>query len=230
MRILTIIAARRDSKGIPGKNWKPLNGKPLIAYTLESALEISAPEDICVTTNSKEVMGIAREYGIEVPFERPEHLSTDHASSREAILHGLDYFEFTLGKSYDAILQLQPTAPFRKKEFIEGAIETFEKKRPEMVVSAYEPGLNPYYNIYTENEAGHIARAIPSPYTRRQDCPPVYALNGSIYVMDIAAIRLREIHEMAHVVKYVMPAHYSVDLDTEMDWDLAEFLISKNRF
>ncbi|MBL7813070.1 MAG: acylneuraminate cytidylyltransferase family protein [Bacteroidetes bacterium] len=231
MRILTMIAARRDSKGIPGKNWKMLGGRPLISWSIEAALEVSNAEDICISTNSQEVIDIARNtYGLDVPFVRPEHLSSDTSTSREAILHAIDYYRDTLGKHYDALLQLQPTAPFRTKAQIEGCIHLFKNRQPEMVMSAYIPNLNPYYNLYSEDENGYIGRAIPSPYIRRQDCPPVYALNGSIYVMDIATLRQKEVHAFEKVMKYVVPARYGIDLDTEEDWDLAEYLISKNRF
>jgi N-acylneuraminate cytidylyltransferase len=229
MNILTIIAARRDSKGIPGKNWKLLGGKPLIQWSIESALDVVPKENICITTNSQEVIDISQACGLVVPFVRPEHLSTDTASSRDAILHALDFYEAANGQKYDAILQLQPTSPFRTKEQIEGCMDTFAKKLPDMVLSAYMPNLNPYYNLYSEDSNGFIHRAIPSEYTRRQDCPPVYALNGSIYVYSTQAIRTMEIHQFEKVMKFVVPAKYGIDLDTEEDWDLAEYLIDKGR-
>ena len=230
MKILTVIAARRDSKGIPGKNWKMLGNKPLIAWTIETALETVAAEDICISTNSDDIIKIAEGYGLNVPFVRPEELCTDTATSRQAVLHALDFFNQNNPEPYDTIMQLQPTSPFRKKEHLSGCIELFAEQKPEMVISAYVPNLNPYYNMYSEDEHGFIRRAIPSPYTRRQDCPTVYALNGSIYVISAEAIRQKEIHQFGRVIKYVMPPAFAIDLDSPEDWDLAEFLISKNRF
>jgi N-acylneuraminate cytidylyltransferase len=230
MKILTIIAARRDSKGIPGKNWKMLGKKPLIAWTIETALETVDPGDICISTNSDEIIRIAEVYGIKVPFVRPEELCTDTATSREAVLHALDFYNQNNPAAYDTVMQLQPTSPFRKKEHLQGCIDLYAAQKPDMVISAYVPNLNPYYNMYSEDQNGFIRRAIPSPYTRRQDCPTVYALNGSIYVISAEAIRQKEIHEFERVIKYVMPSAFAIDLDSPEDWDLAEFLISKNRF
>lgn len=229
MRVLTIIAARRDSKGIPGKNWKLLGGKPLIQWSVEAAMAVSEPQDICITTNSDEVIEIAERCGLKVPFVRPEHLCTDTATSRDAILHAVDYYRNEKGRDYDVILQLQPTSPFRTADQIRGCLEVFANYNPEMVLTAYTPNLNPYYNLYSEDADGYIHRAIQSDYTRRQDCPPVYALNGSIYVYSVEAIRQKEIHQFRQVMKFLVPAKYGVDLDTEEDWDLAEFLISKGR-
>lgn len=230
MRTLTIIAARRDSKGIPGKNWKMLGGKPLIAWSIEAALEVSAPADICITTNSQEIIDLATNtYGLNVPFVRPEELSTDTSTSRSAILHAIDHYR-QQGIEYDTLIQLQPTSPFRKKEHITGCLEVYAKHKPDMVLTAYMPNLNPYYNLYSEDQNGFIHRAIPSPYTRRQDCPPVYALNGSVYVMHIPTLFTKEVHEFESVMKFVVDPIYGVDLDTPEDWDLAEYLIEKKRF
>lgn len=229
MKILTIIPARRDSKGIPGKNWKLLGGKPLIAHTIEAALEVSNPEDICISTNADNIIELAQtKYHLEIPFKRPETLSSDTSTSRDVKLHAIDFYEKELNKKYDAVLLLQPTSPFRKKEFIIDSISLFEKMKPEMVVSVFESNLNPYYNLYSKNELGFISRSIASNFTRRQDCPPVYAINGSIYVIDIQALRTKEVHDFTNVNMYEMPQNYSVDLDSESDWMLAEYLIEKN--
>lgn len=217
MKILCIIPARRDSKGIPGKNWKLLNGKPLINYSIDIALEIPEINTICVSTNSDEIIDILKtDYEIPVHFKRPESLSLDNTSSREVIIHAIKYFQ-QLNVSFDTILLLQPTSPFRNKQFIIDCISLFESKKCDMVVSVCESPYNPYYNIYTESN-GFLEKSLKGNYTRRQDCPPAYLINGSIYVISVESIINREIHEMQKIIKYIMPWKYHIDLDTEDDW------------
>lgn len=229
MRILTFIPARRDSKGIPGKNWKQLGNKPLIAWSLEIAKQISSVDDICVSSNSEEVISISEKYDIPVLFKRPEALATDTSSTREATLHALNFYAQNLNRQYDAVLILQPTNPFRKIEFVQKAINLFTKSNCDMVVSVYESPLNPYYNVYSENSEGYIGRSIPSSYTRRQDCPKTWVINGNIYVIKTESLKTMEVHDFPRVVKLEMPLSYSVDLDTDDDWDLAEYQLNKGK-
>ncbi len=227
MKILCIIPARRDSKGIPGKNWKLLNNKPLISYSLEVALNCNKIDTICVTTNSDDVIQIAEKMGIKIPFTRPESLSLDTTPSYDVLLHAIEYYE-QQNLQFDAILLLQPTSPFREIHFLEEAIEIFKNSNCDMVVSVNETSFNPYYNLYNETN-GYIHRSIKSDFTRRQDCPITYLVNGSIYVISVSSLKKQQLHEMEKVVKYVMPEAYSIDLDTLTDWRKAEeFLNSKS--
>src|SRR5215469_16971392 len=116
MRILMIITARAGSKGLPGKNTKMLGGKPLVAYTIEFAQKVKTDNDvICVSTNDDTVIEVAKSYGLDVPFKRPEELASDTAGSYDVILHALNHFE-AKGQFFDAVLLLQPTSPFRVVE------------------------------------------------------------------------------------------------------------------
>ena len=127
MKVLCIIPARRDSKGIPGKNWKLLNNVPLVGYSIEVAKQSNDIDEICVSTNSEQVIEIAtKKYQLSVPFIRPEELSLDTTSSHDVLIHAIEHYE-SQGKTYDAILLLQPTSPFRKVEFINECIELFKK-------------------------------------------------------------------------------------------------------
>lgn len=221
MKLLCIIPARRDSKGIPGKNWKLLKGKPLIGYSIETALQSKSISKICVSTNSADVIDIVKnQYHLEIPFIRPEAISQDNASSHDVLLHALDHYEQN-GETFDAILLLQPTSPFRKIDHLNDCIELFQKSNCEMVVSVCETSLNPYYNLYNETN-GFIHRSIQSNFTRRQDCPITYLINGSIYIISVDALKKKQIHEMEKVVKFVMPEEYSIDLDSPLDWENAE--------
>jgi len=224
MKVLCIIPARRDSKGIPGKNWKLLNNVPLVGYSIEVAKQSSLIDEICISTNSNEVIEIAiNNYHLKVPFTRPDELSLDITSSHDVLIHAIEHYESN-NVLYDVILLLQPTSPFRKVEFINDCIELFKKSDCDMVVSVCETPLNPYYNLYNETD-GFIHRSIPSNFTRRQDCPKTYLVNGSIYVISVNSLKNQQLHEMKKVIKYEMPEEFSLDLDTLSDWEKAENIL-----
>ncbi len=224
MKFLCIIPARRDSKGIPGKNWKTLNGKPLIGYSIEMAQECSLINTICVSTNSTDCIEIAKNiYQLDVPFVRPENLSLDNTPSHDVLIHAIEFYE-NQGEFFDAIVLLQPTSPYREVKFIQECIETFMNSNDcDMVVSVNETQYNPYYNLYNESD-GYIHRSIPSNFTRRQDCPVTYVVNGSIYVISTTAIKKQPLHQFEKVKKYVIPEKYGLDLDTLEDWKKAELM------
>lgn len=225
MKVLCIIPARRDSKGIPGKNWKLLNNVPLVGYSIEIAKQSRFIDEICISTNSEQVIEIAtNKYELSVPFIRPEELSLDTTSSHDVLIHAIEFYE-SKGMGFDAILLLQPTSPFRKVEFINDSIELFKKSDCDMVVSVCETPLNPYYNLYNETD-GFIHRSIPSNFTRRQDCPKTYLVNGSIYVISVNSLKTQLLHEMEKVIKYEMSEEFSLDLDTLNDWEKAEINLS----
>lgn len=231
MKYLYLIPARGGSKGIPGKNIKPLGGVPLIGHSIRHALDAGAPqEDIVVTTDSDDIAAIAKEYGAQVPFMRPAELASDSASSRDAILHAFDTLH-EAGKDYDAIVLLQPTSPFRRPEDIRHAIDAYESAiadakiigKPGMAVSVSEARTNPYYSAFETDDAGflHISKG-DGHYTRRQDAPKVWEFNGAVYVIDPAELRHHEISRIPRIIPVEMPAERSLDLDTLADWERAE--------
>lgn len=225
MKALVIIPARRGSRGIPGKNIKLLGDKPLIQYSIDAALKVFNKEDILVSTDSKEIKVIAENCGLNVPFLRPDELATDFTSSQDVILHAIDYTQ-QRGQNYDSVVLLQPTSPFRNAQHIEEAIKLYDK-RLEMVVSVKVSGHNPYYTLYEESDNGFLTQSKKAKFTRRQDCPNVYAYNGAIYVMSIDALKTKSIAEFDKVKKYEMSELHSIDLDTPLDWDLAEIVLNK---
>lgn len=228
MKYLALIPARRDSVGIPGKNWKLLQGKPLIGYSIEIAMKIPGDVEICISTNALEIQKLSSEtYGLSLPFLRPEELSTATTTTREVILHALEFYA-NKNRYFDGIILLQPTSPLRAIEHVIDCMILFESNACEMVTSVVESPYNPYYNIYLENQEGFIHRSIPSNYTRRQDCPKSFIINGAIYIIHPEAIKQKEIHEFHQVVKYEMPPDYDIDLDTLLDWEKAEWKL-KNK-
>ena len=223
MKILVIIPARGGSKGIPHKNIKPLNGKPLIHYTIDEAREIVGDEDICVSTDDPEIIKCVENYGLKVPFVRPEELATDTAGTYEVLLHALNFYE-KQGRHYDIVLLLQNTSPFRKAEHIKEALKLYNDD-VDMVVSVKECPANPYYCVFEENEEGflHVCKGDGNIF-RRQDAPKVYEFNGAIYIMNAEKLKTTHMHKIKKRVKYVMDEKSSFDLDTMTDWMIAEIL------
>jgi len=227
MKILVIIPARGGSKGIPHKNIKPLNGKPLIYYTIDEAREIVDDEDICVSTDDPEIISCVEDDGLKVPFVRPEELATDTAGTYEVLLHALHFYE-KQGRQYDAVLLLQNTSPFRKAEQIKEALKLYNDK-VDMVVSVKECAANPYYCVFEENEQGylHVCKGDGNIF-RRQDAPKVYEYNGAIYIMNAEKLKSTHMHKMRRRVKYVMDDLSSFDLDTMWDWQMAESIMKQS--
>ena len=226
MNILVIIPARGGSKGIPHKNIKPLNGKPLIQYTIDVARQIVSDENICVSTDDKEIIQCVEDYGLKVPFVRPVELATDTAGTYEVLLHALDFYE-RHNKHYDVVLLLQNTSPFRTAEQVKDALVLYSSG-VDMVVSVKECSANPYYCVFEENNEGflHICKGDGN-ITRRQDAPKVYEYNGAIYVINSDSLKAMPLNKFSRRVKYVMDEQSSLDLDTMADWHHAEFIVKQ---
>lgn len=222
MRTLVIIPARGGSKGIPHKNIKPLKGKPLIYYAIDIARAITSDDNICVSTDDEEIKSVVEEYGLKVPFLRPDELATDKAGTYEVLLHALDFYE-KKGEQYDTVLLLQTTSPFRTAKQVKEAMRLFEETNADMVVSVKECSANPYYNIFEEDKDGylHISKGNGNIF-RRQDAPKVYEYNGAIYIMQAHILKCTHMHRMNRRIKYVMDERTSFDLDTMQDWNIAE--------
>lgn len=226
MKTLVIIPARGGSKGIPHKNIKPLAGKPLIYYTIDTARQIVSDEDICVSTDDQEIICCVEDYGLKVPFVRPAELATDTAGTYEVLLHALKYFE-QQGKTYDVVVLLQNTSPFRTAVQVKEAL-TLYRSDLDMVVSVKECSANPYYCVFEENTEGYLNICKgDGNITRRQDAPKVYEYNGAIYVINPKSLKEMPLYKFTKRVKYVMDEKSSLDLDTMNDWHMAELLISK---
>ncbi len=226
MNILVIIPARGGSKGIPHKNIKPLNGKPLIHYTIDVARQIVSDENICVSTDDNEIIKCVEEYGLEVPFVRPAELATDTAGTYEVLLHALHFYE-QQGKQYDVVLLLQNTSPFRTVDQVKEALKLY-RKDIDMVVSVNITKTNPYYNCFEEDSEGFLKKTLDSTdIVRRQDAPITYEYNGAIYIINAEQLKKMSLGKFTRKVKYVMDDIHSVDLDNMIDWKFAEFVIKE---
>lgn len=226
MNSLVIIPARGGSKGIPHKNIKLLAGKPLIEYTIDVARAIVPDENICVSTDDQKIIKVVENYGLKVPFVRPEELAIDKAGTYEVLLHALKFYE-DQGKHFDNVILLQNTSPFRNAEHVREALKLYSPEI-DMVVSVKESTSNPYYNCFEENNKGylHISKG-DGLFTRRQDVPKAYEYNGAIYIINPNSLKKMPLGKFSHRVKYVMDDMHSVDLDNMIDWKFAELIINE---
>ncbi len=227
MKSLVIIPARGGSKGIPHKNIKPLNGKPLIEYAIDIARKITSDEFICVSTDDYEIIRVVENYGLQVPFVRPDYLATDTAGTYEVLLHALDYYE-SQGCKFDNVILLQTTSPFRNASHVKEALDLYTPEI-DMVVSVKEVVANPYYNCFEENAEGylHVSKG-EGKLVRRQDAPKAWEYNGAIYVINPDSLKKSPLGLFKKRIKYVMDEIHSIDLDTMFDWKLAELVIKEN--
>lgn len=223
--ILVLIPARGGSKGIPGKNIKPLLGKPLLYYTLDIASQFFNPEQIVVSTDDLKIKETVEAYGISVPFIRPDDISGDTASSNVVILHALAFFK-AQGRTFKYTLLLQPTSPYRNARYIQALLDIIERKEPfEMILSVKETSSNPYFVLY-EEEDGLLQRSKKGSFTRRQDCPKVWEANGSLYLFNNEILDQKGDIYLLDKKKLVMEDPLlSIDLDTPTDWKIAELLL-----
>ncbi len=226
---LYIIPARGGSKGIPGKNIKELNGKPLIAYSIEAARKAGADDThIILSTDYDNIADVGRKLGLKVDYMRPDELATDTAGSREVILDAMDWAD-RQGIEYNCIVLLQPTSPLRTVDDILGALRLYSPDI-DMVVSVTPASSNPYYNCFETDPATgylHVSKG-NGLYTRRQDAPQAWEYNGAIYVINPESIRLKALGQFERRIPFEMPRQRSIDLDTPVDWLVAEIIMAQN--
>lgn len=228
MKTLYVIPARGGSKGIPHKNIKSLAGKPLIGYSIDVARQLAADDDICMTTDDPEIAATAESMGLNVPFLRPASLATDTCGTYEVLIHALDFYR-NRGIDYDTLVLLQPTSPMRTADDVRAAMALYSPDI-DMVVTVKEAASNPYYNCYETDNDGflHISKG-DGGYTRRQDAPKVWEYNGAVYVINVESLRRMPLSAFTRRRMSVMPAERSVDLDTPVDWLIAEKLIENSK-
>ena len=227
MKPLVIIPARGGSKGIPHKNIKLLGGKPLICRAIDNARAVAPDSDICVSTDDSEIIQVVEDYGLKVPFIRPTELAADNSGTYEVLLHALSFYE-QQGRTYDTIILLQPTSPFRRDEDISEALKLYSPD-VDMVVSVTEARANPYYNCFETDSDGflHVSKG-DGKYIRRQDAPKAWEYNGAIYIINPQSLKRKSLGEFKRRRMYEMDELHSLALDTPLDWRIAELLIAEN--
>ena len=224
MRNLAVILARSGSKGLKDKNIKELNGKPLMAYTIEAAVASGKYDTVHVSTDSERYAQIARDFGADVPFLRSADLAGDRASSWDALRSVVEEYE-NRGKTFDTVTLLQPTSPLRNADDIRGAFELFEEKQADSVVSVCEVDHSPLLCNVLDDSLSMDGFIDMSKVGRRQELSTYYRINGAIYIQ-----KTKFLMEGASVYgeksyAYIMDKRKSIDIDDEYDFMIAESLM-----
>lgn len=229
IKYAAIITARGGSKRLPKKNILELAGKPLIAWTIEAAKNCSKIEDVIVTTDSEEIEKVAIEFGARVPFKRPAELSNDTATSFDVVKHCLDYLNEIEDKQVEYLVLLQPTSPLRSSDDIEKAIELLQLKNASAVVSVCPTEHSPLWSN-TLDDSLNLDRFLRDEVknTRSQDLPTFYRLNGAIYICKVEDfLKEKTFFLSKNNFAYVMSTEDSVDIDTQLDFLVADFLLKQ---
>ncbi len=232
MKILITLCARGGSKGIPGKNIRPIAGKPLISYSIKHAKEFSKiyDSDIALSTESKEIKSIAENFELITRYSRPEVLATDTAGKIETILHLLEYEEKTRKNRYDYVLDLDISSPFRCLDDLINAFQQILKDKNALnIFSVNKANRNPYFNMVEQQPNGYYSLVKMGNFLTRQSAPKVFDMNASFYIFRRSFFDTTcnsTICERSLI--YELP-HICFDLDHQMDFDFMEFLINNNR-
>jgi N-acylneuraminate cytidylyltransferase len=228
MKYIVLICARGGSKGLPGKNIKPLNGVPLIGWSINVAKQIQKVSRVIVSTNSKEIAQVALEYGAEVPFIRPEKLSLDDSPEWLVWRHAIDYLEQYENEKIDALVVLPVTAPLRSINDVDACIDLFEKGEVDSVITVSEANRSPYFNMTVNDNNGYSSLVITpdNKITRRQDAPKVYDMTTVAYVVNADFVKEYNGIFEGKVKSEVVPLERAVDIDTLLDFKIAECLLS----
>jgi len=228
LKILALIPARSGSKGLVGKNIRPLLGKPLIAWTVEEALASKYLDRVIVSTDSLEISKISESYGAEVPFLRPKELATDDAKMMAVVQHALDWLEQQEGQRYDLLVLLQPTSPLRAAEDIDRAIEELLLKKAKAIISVCEVDHHPYW-ANTLPPEGSMKNFIKPEIMdmNRQELPKFYRLNGAVYIAYLDYLKKTGGFLGKETFAYVMPRERSIDIDSAIDFKLAESMMKE---
>lgn len=227
--MLAIIPARGGSKGIPGKNIRLLCGKPLIVYTIEAAVAAKSIDRIILSTDDPEIARIASKYNVEIPFMRPKELAQDNSLAIDNYIYTIERLNREFNCNYEEFVVLLPTVPLRTAEDIDKTVELFSQKNAESVISSTILH-HPLEWIFSINDDGIIQRNNEiniKKMMNRQESNHVYIPNGAVYVFKYSLLKEKNSYYSDQTYAYVMPPEHSVDIDTELDFKFAEFLIGQ---
>jgi N-acylneuraminate cytidylyltransferase/CMP-N,N'-diacetyllegionaminic acid synthase len=226
---ICIICARANSKGLANKNIRPLLGKPLLAWTIEQAKASKLFEVVAISSDANAILEIGRSAGADLLVNRPAKLATDQASVLPAILHCLHTAETTVGHQYNTIVYLQATSPTRTVDDLTDALALFHESHADGVVSCQKAKASPYFNLVELAADGsvHLSKPLDKPIERRQDERECFQLNGSIYIWrrDLFCRQPAVLYQNMRL--FLMPEERSIDIDTELDFALAELVLSR---
>jgi len=226
---LAIIPARAGSKRLPDKNILTLSGKPLIAWTIEAGLKSKHLDEVMVSTDGKKIMEISKKYGAEIPFQRPAYLADDNATSIDVVIHTINFYKNDLKRKFDYIVLLQPTSPLRNSTDIDNSIEFLLQKEADAVISVCKTEHSPLWtNILPPNLSMEKFLKEDIKEHQSRDLPDYYRLNGAIYICKTEKVLLEKtLFLNKNIYAFIMEQEKSTDIDTELDFKFAEFLIKR---
>lgn len=227
MSVLCTICARAGSKGVKNKNLRLIAGLELIAYSIIQAQNSGLFKHIVISTDSDEIADIAIKYGGEVFFKRDAHLASDTAAKvpvmRDAFLRAQTHF----GEEFHTLIDLDATAPLRTSEDIKKAYTLFKSGDFENLITGVKSRRNPYFNLIEEQKNGGFNTAKPCTFIRRQDAPKCYDMNASIYIFTRQRLLARDDVFGEKTALYEMSEESAFDIDSELDFEIVEFLLKK---
>ncbi|MDC0489176.1 acylneuraminate cytidylyltransferase family protein [Amylibacter sp.] len=228
MSIVAFIFCRGGSKGLPGKNIRLLGGKPLIAWSIDQARSVKCIDRVIVSTDCEEIAAVARNFGAEVPFIRPTELAQDESSEWLAWRHALSYLYDSLGVFPKTMVSVPATAPLRSSLDIEKCINLYEEGDVDIVITKTTAHRNPYFNMVKVNSDGTIAlvNTPDAPIVRRQDAPEVFDMSTVCYVANPEFVMTSNSHFEGRVKAVNIPPERSIDIDTLLDFQFAEYLLN----
>lgn len=234
MNVLALIPARGGSKSIPRKNIRPFSGHPLVAYSIAAGLQAKTVTRVIVSTDDEQIASISNHYGAETPFLRPENLAQDDTTDLPVFIHALDWLEHNEGYYADIVVQLRPTSPIRSPSLVDDAVQLLiGTTGADSVRGVVLSGQNPY-KMWRINAQGHLQPLIPlpgisEPYNApRQVLPTTYWQTGHIDVIHVATIQQKDSMSGDVILPIVINPSYMVDIDTELDWQRAEWQVAQS--
>lgn len=227
-KILCIIPARGNSKGLSHKNIKKLLGKPLIAYSIEQAKRTKYIDRVIVSTDSKKIARIAKSFHVEVPFMRPKRFAQDNSSVINVLLHAISWLKRKENYDFDILVLLHANTPIRKTADIKRCIQILVNTNASNVFSVTDAYRNPYFNMVEIAKGGVVRLVKKGNFINRQDAPQVYDMNSSIYVWWQDIFRKEKKIFLKKSQIYIMPKERSIDIDYLLDFKIAEMLLKKS--
>lgn len=229
--MIAIIPARGGSKGLPRKNVLPLEGKPLIAYTIEAALNAKCISEVIVTTDDLEIADISKKYGASVPFLRPDYLATDTASAVDVYLHSIEWLNARRKDPIVKFMVLLPTVPLRTSEDIDNAYDLFKCENAETLIAVKEADIPPnwYMDIDDNLRMRPCGFGEGGNMNNRQENKRYGVVCGAIYILDYQLLSKKRTYYSDDTIAFIMPENHSMDIDYKSDFEYAEFLINKRK-
>lgn len=230
--VLCVIAARGGSQGMPGKNIRPLLGKPVIAWAIEKALQVEEFAHVAVSTDSEDIAAVARAAGADVPFLRPAELARSDTGKFQVWQHALEACEAHYGEVFDIYVDFDCTNPLIEVSDIKAALKQFRASRARGVDSVFTVSparRNPYFNLVEPDEKGalRMSKSQGATVLARQAAPPVFEHVAGVYVLDPAFVRRANHLLDGHAEGYEVPESKTLDIDSEFDFELIEYLMKR---